>query len=611
MKGIVYGALALALLFVGSSLLTAATSVQDLRIGGYTLVGKTRIGPHHWRLAYTAKLTNRGTSKISGATATLRRFLDILIVDGQLSFGPVRAGQAATSTDTFTLRWPIERGIDPQLLERLLRWDIKLANAAPIANAGPDQTVPLGSTVVFDGTRSSDADGNPLTYRWAFTAKPASSTAALSGAGTATPTFVADRSGSYDVKLIVNDGRSDSTPDTVRISTANSAPSANAGPDHTAFVGNAVTLDGTASSDVNGDPITYQWSFTTKPAGSQAVLSDPTASRPSFTVDKRGDYFIQLIVNDGKADSAPDSVQISTQSSAPVANAGPDQGVFVNTTVQLDGSQSSDADGDPLTYRWSLLHKPAGSAAVLANVTTINPSFTVDKPGSYTAQLIVNDGTVDSATDPIVVSTQNSRPAANAGADQIAIVGDPVTLDGNGSQDADGDNLSFAWSLITQPANSTVALTGADTATPTFIPNQAGDYIAQLIVDDGQLTSPPDTALVTVTVPPPPPNQAPTITSAAVTTVQSGSLYNYQVVATDPEGDTLSYILTAFPTGMAISAGGLINWTPASAGNVDVTVEVSDGKGGSATQSFTVKAAEATVIMPTLSVKRGRTQKPR
>ena len=469
------------------------------------------------------------------------------------------------------------------------------SNAAPQANAGPDQTVPLNAPVQLDGTGSSDADGDPLTYRWAFTAKPAGSTVAVTGADTATPTFVADRPGNYGIELIVNDGHSDSTPDTVRISTANSAPSADAGPDQTAFVGNTVALDATASSDVDGGPITYQWSFTTKPVGSEAMLSDPTASQPSFTLDKPGDYFIQLIVNDGKADSAPDSVQVSTQNSAPVANAGPDQGVFVNTAVPLDGSQSSDADGDPLTHRWSLLNKPAGSAADLANDQAVDPSFTVDKPGSYTVQLIVNDGTVNGAPDPIVVSTQNSRPVANAGTDQTATVGDTVTLNGNGSQDADGDPLSFAWSLITNPTDSMATLAGADTATPSFPPDKAGEYIAQLIVNDGQLASPPDTALVTVSVPPPP-NQAPSITSAAVTTVRSGSLYSYQVIATDPEGDPLSYVLTTFPTGMTINASGLINWTPASTGNFNVTVEVSDGKGGSATQSFTINVTVPDVV---------------
>ena len=71
--------------------------------------------------------------------------------------------------------------------------------------------------------------------------------------------------------------------------------------------------------------------------------------------DVAGTYEIELVVSDGLLFSAPDSVLVSTANSPPVADAGPDQSVFVTDLVQLDGSGSSDVDGDPLSYAWSFV----------------------------------------------------------------------------------------------------------------------------------------------------------------------------------------------------------------------------------------------------------------
>ncbi|MCP4195701.1 MAG: PASTA domain-containing protein, partial [Proteobacteria bacterium] len=89
---------------------------------------------------------------------------------------------------------------------------------------------------------------------------------------------------------------------------------------------------------------------------------------------------------------------------APVANAGPDTTVFINNTLILDGSGSSDADGNALTYQWSILSQPSGSAPVLSNETSGTPSFTTDLAGSYTIQLVVNDGFLDSGVDFVTVT---------------------------------------------------------------------------------------------------------------------------------------------------------------------------------------------------------------
>jgi hypothetical protein len=77
---------------------------------------------------------------------------------------------------------------------------------------------------------------------------------------------------------------------------------------------------------------------------------------------------------------------------APIANAGSDQTVAVGATVQLDGSRSSDPDGDPLTFRWVFILRPAGSTATLSNPNIVNPTFVADLPGEYLVELTVDDG---------------------------------------------------------------------------------------------------------------------------------------------------------------------------------------------------------------------------
>jgi RHS repeat-associated protein len=282
----------------------------------------------------------------------------------------------------------------------------------------------------------------------------------------------------------------------------NDLPVANAGADQTAYVGDTVTLDASGSTDVNGDLLTYQWSFDSRPAGSGATLSDPTALQPTFDIDLPGRYDVQLIVNDGFDDSAPDTVRIDTLNSAPAAYAGPDQTVFVLEFVQLDGSGSSDVDGDPLTYSWVLDDAPAGSYAVLSNKFVVNPAFVPDLPGTYTISLVVNDGYLDSAIDIVLVATENSAPVADAGPDQEAVIGDTVILDGSGSSDADGDPLTYQWAIISRPENSLATLVNPETINPSFVPDEVGSYVAQLIVNDATVNSDPDTSLVEVTVPP-------------------------------------------------------------------------------------------------------------
>lgn len=141
----------------------------------------------------------------------------------------------------------------------------------------------------------------------------------------------------------------------------NAAPEAEAGVAQTAALGDTVVLYAGGSIDADGNLLSPSWQFVSVPAGSLTALSDPVAVRPSFVIDVAGDYVVELVVNDGTVNSAPDTVTISTVNSAPVAQAGRDRAISVGNTVHLDGSASSDFDGDRLGYSWTLTSKPAAS----------------------------------------------------------------------------------------------------------------------------------------------------------------------------------------------------------------------------------------------------------
>ncbi len=188
-----------------------------------------------------------------------------------------------------------------------------------------------------------------------------------------------------------------------------------------------------------------------------------------------------------------------TSNSAPVADAGLDQNVITGSLVRLDGSGSAAADGEVLTYAWTIQSAPPDSRTVLSDATVVNPTITADLDGAYVFRLVVNDGLVDSVADTVTVTaaTANSAPVANAGMDQKVMTGSLVRLNGSGSADANGDALTYAWTMLAAPAGSGAVLRDATAVGPTFTADIDGAYVFRLVVNDGLADSAAD--LVTVT----------------------------------------------------------------------------------------------------------------
>ncbi|OEU83263.1 MAG: hypothetical protein BA865_05745 [Desulfobacterales bacterium S5133MH4] len=192
---------------------------------------------------------------------------------------------------------------------------------------------------------------------------------------------------------------------------SNNPPQANAGPSQEVYVGDRVTLDGTGCNDPDGDFLSYQWKFVSKPRASKARLSDSKAVNPTFRVDVPGDYTVQLIAKDrwGKSSNSH-SVRVTTLSNhPPIANAGElISHVFLGDAVTLYGGGSKDPDADCLNYRWELAFRPSTSQATLSDLNASSPTFVVDALGCYVARLVVNDGKADSVPDTVYISTRHN-----------------------------------------------------------------------------------------------------------------------------------------------------------------------------------------------------------
>jgi hypothetical protein len=163
-----------------------------------------------------------------------------------------------------------------------------------------------------------------------------------------------------------------------------------------------VELCGGDSYDPDGDAITYSWSIVTSPQGSVATLSNANSECTNLVPDVYGDFVIQLVVDDLWCASDPDTVTVSFDNVRPVAVCGDNQSVVQGDIVCVDGSESDDANGDLLTYSWSLVSRPDGSLAEFDDPMSAQTCFEADLPGQYIASLVVSDGLLNS--DPCNVT---------------------------------------------------------------------------------------------------------------------------------------------------------------------------------------------------------------
>ncbi|XOV82413.1 MAG: putative Ig domain-containing protein [bacterium] len=442
----------------------------------------------------------------------------------------------------------------------------ELQNLPPIAIAGPDRTVDVGTIVMLDGTSSNDAEGAPLSYAWQLET-PDGSAAVLSDSSLASPSFLADVAGTYNLTLIVNDGELDSAPDGVNVTAqaVNTAPTLSAVEDGVVMVGELLSIL-LVGNDPEGGALIY--SLDLAPAG---MSVDPSSGLIAWTptAAQVGANPVTARVTDEDGLFATQSFTVQVDelpNETPSANAGADQVVDVDTLVILDGSASVDPDDgpQPMSFNW-MLEVPPGSGSALTDATVMAPSFIPDLPGTYTATLVVDDGVEVSAPDTVVVTATaiNIAPSFEPIDDQAAAAGTLFALSVSATDPDVGDALLF--SLLEGPSGMVIDVgTGEITWTPDG--TQAGSNVVTLqVTDAGGLT---DTVSFLVFVEAP--NAAPVAVDDAFSTPVTDQLF---VVApgvlqndTDPDGDALMASLVQSNTNgdVLLNADGSFSFLPAS-----------------------------------------------
>ncbi len=284
------------------------------------------------------------------------------------------------------------------------------SNTPPIAIAGTNQLVYVGEAAQLNGEKSFDKDLQPLTFEWKV--RPDQYTkldrnAELFQSNSIKPSFIANEAGEFYVDLTVNDGIENSRVNTIKLTAVtkgeNSPPiikleenisgslhfGANIFPDY---------------DNIDNDELFYTWEIVGSPAGSIPTLSYDSFSWNSLKTDTEGLYTVKVTVFDGIHHvSATTKVQIRYENVKPVANLNHDVMIsHVGRAITLDGTKSSDLNGESLNFHWTMT-PPNGSNATFDDPHSPTPTILGDVPGLYFYELVVDDGELSSEPNEYVI----------------------------------------------------------------------------------------------------------------------------------------------------------------------------------------------------------------
>jgi len=366
---------------------------------------------------------------------------------------------------------------------------IEYENQPPVAviiSPENNEAFEVNTEVYFDGTNSSDPDGDILYYYWDF------------GDGNfdtgVTTTHVYIEVSTYTITLSVNDGELTDS-DNVRIlitnDSLNQPPEAvidepENGDNFT--INEVIRFNGSSSNDPDGDELNFTWNFMDGSTGYGMITTHQYSTNGTYNVSLTvtdGQYYdmtrVIIIVGPGSVINTPPTAIISEPTML--------SSFETNQTVNCSGYLSFDPEGDFLLYRWDF-----GDGSEYAY--SMNTTHRYSEEGRYQITLTVSDGEFND-TDIVIITVvagtgNNSAPTAEIVTPftgQSFVVNQVITFDGSNSSDPDGDELTYTW-YFGDGTTGTGVTTTHQYSTP-------GLFTVTLEVSDGQLN---DTDRVTIII---------------------------------------------------------------------------------------------------------------
>ena len=420
--------------------------------------------------------------------------------------------------------------------------------AMPTASFAFGPPKPLeGAAVTFDASNSTDPDGSITDYQWDWGDGSGSTFFVSSVAQHTFATF-----GQYAVNLTVTDSDGLTNTDSLMIQVYASPSAVLAFSPFSPRAGEAVTLDGTGSSDADGTIVQYAWDL-----GDGTTASGPTVAH-TFAA---GNYSITLTVtdNDDFTAAASDTLSVrplrwpeaSFSESAALVSPG--------TNVTFNASHSSDVDGTIVEYTWDFGDESTDSGIAVVHAYPVSGLYTV------TLTVLDNDGLANSTTQDVQV---NAPPvAAFAILPTAPFAGDAISFDGSASRDPEGSLATFAWDF----GDNTPVAAGMIVS---HAYAQAGTYLVRLVVTDSVGLT--DTKSMSVAVRQ---NQPPVAVLAPTPArVNPGDPITFDASgSTDSDGSIVSY---SWAFGDGATADGVLRvYAYTAPGTYTVALTVTDDRG--------------------------------